>query len=185
MKTKCLIVGSLVVLTCLPTVSAAKSVTVRIGAQGLQSGTSERGGYYVVTLPVPEELSGKRLDAVLLTFYVDVAPDASIEMDYSPSVEVFPLTMALQSGRTPVFSRDHPTSRPVALGEERLVTVEITDIVRGWITAPSTNHGLVIGSFGGPKVGGLDVRSDVLGNGTAIQVTFFYQGRFGQRLSQD
>lgn len=163
----------------------AKSLAVRIDAQSLQSGTSERGTFYFVDLQVPAEISDKRLDAVLLEFYVDVAPDESIEDEYTPSIEVYPLAAPFQRGRTPVYSAAHPTSRPIALGTTQRVTVDVTDIVRSWITTPSTNHGLIIGSFGGPRIGDLDVRNDVLGGNTAIQATFFYQNRFGQRLSEE
>jgi hypothetical protein len=163
----------------------SKSVVVRVEAQNLDARTSERGPNYVVSLPVPEEVSGKRLDSVLLEFYVDVERAESIEeIDYFPSIEVFPLSAAPQVGRALAFTRSHPTSRPVALGEGQRVMVDITDIVRGWMESPSTNYGLVIGSFSGPSVGDLDVRGDVIGGGTAIQATFFYQNRFGQRVSE-
>lgn len=125
-----------------------------------------------------------RLDTVMLEFYVDVEADESTEMEgFPPSIEVYPLSEAMQVGRSPRFTTSHPTSRPVALGNGQRVMVDITDIVRGWIESPSTNHGLVIGSFSGPPVGGLDVRDDMIGNGTAIQATFFYQNRFGGRVS--
>lgn len=162
----------------------AKSIVVRLNEQTLTTGTSDRGTYHVVDLAIPEEIAGKRLDTVMLEFYVDVAANEELEMEgFVPSIEVYPLSEAVQVGRAPRFTSSYPTSRPVALGEGRRVTVDITDIVKGWIESPSTNHGLVIGSFSGPVVGDLDVRDDVIGNGTAIQATFFYQNRFGQRVS--
>ncbi len=178
-------IASLAILFALPLTATSKNVTVRVDSQSLTAGTSERGAYYVVSLAIPDEVLGKRLDSVLLEFYVDVAPDATIGVEYAPSIEVFPLTAPLQVGRQPTFSTAHPTSRPVALGEGRHVMIDITDIVKGWIASPSTNHGLVIGSFGGPKNGGLAVRNDLLGNGKAVQATFFYQNRFGQRVSAE
>ncbi len=165
-------------------VAHAKSVLVRVDAQSLDMRASERGPNYIVSVPIPEEVSGKRLDTVLLEFYVDVERAESVEeIDYFPSIEVFPLSAAPQVGRQLSFSRSHPTSRPVPLGEGQRVTIDITDVVKGWIESPSTNHGLVIGSFGGPPIGDLSVRGDVIGGGTAIQATFFYQNRFGQRVS--
>ncbi len=177
------LIGPLALLLAASSVDA-KSVTVRLDAQSITSGTSDRGPYYVVSLSVPEELAGKRLDAVLLEFYVDVAPDASLDPEYTPSIDVYPLTAAAQPNRTPVFSRNYPSSFPVALGESRRVSVDITGIVKEWIASPSANYGLVIGSFGGPKISDLDVRNDVLGSGQSLQVTFFYQNRFGGRVSQ-
>jgi hypothetical protein len=184
MKHKTRTIVALAGLLVVPLAAHSKSVTVQVAGQGLSSGTTERGVYYVVNLPVPEEVVGKRLDTVLLEFYVDVEADESITIEYSPAIEVFPLSEASQVGRSPQFTTSHPTSRPVALGDGQRVMVDITDIVKGWIASPSTNHGLVIGSFSGPKAGTLNVRSDLVGNGKALQATFFYQNRFGQRMSQ-
>lgn len=184
MKHRILTLVVFVALVAMPLLAHSKSVTVRVDGQSLNSGTTERGPHYVVSLAIPEDVFGKRLDTVMLEFYVDVEADESIEMEgFTPSIEVYPLSEAVQVGRSPRFITAHPTSRPVALGNGQRVTVDITDIVKGWIDAPSTNHGLVIGSFSGPKLGGLIVRSDVMEGGNALQATFFYQNRFGQRLS--
>jgi len=181
---KWLLLSGLFILVA-PLSTQAKSVVVRLSGQALTTGTSDRGIYHVVDLAIPEEISGKRLDTVMLEFYVDVAANEELDMEgFVPSIEVYPLSEAVQVGRTPRFTSSYPTSRPVALGERQRVMVDITDVVKGWIGSPETNHGLVIGSFGGPVLGGLDVRDDVIGSGTAIQATFFYQNRFGQRLSE-
>lgn len=184
MKSKIMTIVCLLVVVFAASSIDAKSVTVRLDSQSITSGTSDRGPYYVVNLALPEEVAGKRLDAVLLEFYVDVAPDASLDPEYTPSIDVYSLTAAAQTDRMPVFSTNHPSSFPLALGESRRVSVDITNIVKWWIASPSTNYGLVIGSFGGPKVSDLDVRNDVLGGGKSLQATFFYQNRFGGRVSQ-
>ena len=168
-----------------PLAAISKNLTVRVDSQNLTATNSELGAYYVFSLPFPEEVLGKRVDSVTLEFFVDVKPDAAIETEYVPSIDVFPLTAPWQVGREPAFSRDYPTSRPIALGEGNYVTIDVTDVVKRWIAAPSSNHGLLIGTFSGPTVGDLDVRSDLLGNGKAIQATFFYQNRFGNRVSTE
>lgn len=184
MKHKTWTIVACAALFASPYVAFSKSVTVQVAGQNLSSGTTDRGTYYVLNLTVPEEVVGKRLDTVLLEFYVDVQADESIRIEYSPSIEVFPLSEVAQVGRSPQFRTSYPTSQPVALGDGQRVMVDITDVVKGWIAEPSTNHGLVIGSFSGPKAGDLNVRSDVIGSGKALQATFFYQNRFGQRVSQ-
>ena len=163
---------------------SAKSAVLLVDSESLTARESERGTSYVVDFAVPEEVAGKRLDTVLLEFYVDIEADDAIETDYFPSIEVFPLSATPQLGREITFSRAFPTSRPVALGEGQLVSVDITDIVKGWIASPSTNHGVVIGSFSGPSVDGLDVRNNLIGEGKALRITYFYQNRFGDRISQ-
>jgi hypothetical protein len=184
MKHKTWTIAACAALLAWPYVAYSKSVTVQVAGQSLSSGTTDRGAYYVLNLPVPEDVIGKRLDTVLLEFYVDVEADETIKFDYAPSIEVFPLTETSQLGRSPQFTTAHPTSRPVALGDGQRVLLDITDIVKGWIESPSTNHGLVIGAFSGPKAGALNVRNDVIGSGKALQATFFYQNRFGQRVSR-
>jgi hypothetical protein len=185
MKSTIQTIALVIVIHSMAVLASAKSVTVRIGAEGISSGVEgDRGPYFLVELALPEEVIGKRLDTVLLEFYVDVAGDEEIEIDYTPSIEVFPLSEAPQTLRMPRYTTSHPSSQPVAIGEGRRVTVDITDIVKGWIESPSTNHGLIIGSFSGPKPGDLDLRSDVIGSGNALQATFFYQNRFGQRVSE-
>ena len=177
---------SLILASSIAVVVSAKSITVEISAQAVANGASdERGAYYVFELEVPEEVIGKRLDTVLLEFYVDVAADEEIEIDYTPSVEVFPLTASLQVGRAPSFSTSHPSTRPILVGEGRRVTVDITDIVKAWIESPPTNHGLIMGSFRGPRPGQLQLRSDVIGGGNVMKATFFFQNRTGQRVTQE
>jgi hypothetical protein len=69
------------------------------------------------------------------------------------------------------------------MGEGQRVVADITEIVRGWIETPSSNHGLVIGSLMGPKIGIVTLKSDGVAAGTTARITFFYQNRFGQRVS--
>ncbi len=172
-------------LIVMPSLVGAKTVVVKVEAQELVKGSFERGSYIVVNLPIPEDVIGKRLDAVILEFYLDVAADEAVGNEYVPSVEVYPLTEANRVGRSPVYSALHPTSRPVEIGVRQRVQVDISSIVRGWIAEPSTNFGVIIGSFSGPLLDDLNVRSDVLEGGFAIQATFFYQNRFGQRVSSE
>jgi hypothetical protein len=143
----------------------------------------DRGTYYVVNLRVPGEVIGARLDTVLLEFYVDVAADVSVGEEYTPSLEVYPLTEALREGQRPRFATDYPSTRTVSIGEGLHVLVDITEIVKHWIATPGSNYGFVVGSFSGPKMGDFDVRNDLLALGKLVRATFFYQNRFGERVS--
>jgi hypothetical protein len=60
---------------------------------------------------------------------------------------------------------------------------DITDMVRGWRASPSSNHGLVVGSLTGLEVGTVSLQNNALAASTALRVTFFYQNRFGERVS--
>jgi hypothetical protein len=62
------------------------------------------------------------------------------------------------------------------------VRIDITQIVAGWLAAPSGNHGIVIGTLSGPSVGTISLRSTAM-NGFALRLTFFYQDRSGERMS--
>jgi hypothetical protein len=61
--------------------------------------------------------------------------------------------------------------------------MDITDTVRGWVDSPTTNHGLVIGSLTGPEVADVTMNSAIPGGQGAIRITFFFQNRFGGRVS--
>lgn len=164
--------------------AASSSVTVAVTTSALSTYSAETQPSYVLSVSIPEELTGKRLDTALLEFYVDAALVESAEIEHSPSIDVRALTAAYSGSGDPQFSVESGgASRPVEVGEQRKVVVDITGIVKAWIESPQSNHGLVIGSLRGSKAGDFSVRTDVLGGGKVATVTFFYQNRFGQRMS--
>jgi hypothetical protein len=140
---------------------------------------------------LPEDVAGKRLDSVFLEFAVDATPLSEEDsVTVTPEVGVFPLTETYQAGggiggrnAEPVFTRLVPSLRPVAGGENRLVKMDVTDTIRGWIANPATNHGLVIGSLTGPEVATVTLKEAIPGGSSPIRITFFYQNRFGDRIS--
>ena len=165
------------------TTAFPKSATIKLAMSQITSKTSaERGAFYVVNVAVPEDVVGKRLDTVLLEFYVDATPTTDEEAEEMPTVGVYPLTEAVPEGE-PKFNAFVPSVRSVPMGSGQKVLADITEIVRGWIETPSSNHGLVIGSLTGPKIGSVALKNDGVAAGTTAQVTFFYQNRFGQRVS--
>jgi hypothetical protein len=62
--------------------------------------------------------------------------------------------------------------------------MDITDIVKGWLSNPSSNHGLVIGALTGPNVATVSLQSSSF-DGAAFRVTFCYQNRSGERVSTE
>jgi hypothetical protein len=167
--------------------ASAKNATITLPIGGLDARSGARGDYYVVDFAVPDEVIGKRLDSVLLELALDVSANSPEDSDNAPVVGVFPLSQSLASSgpsATPLFETGVASVRPVAVGDNRMLTIDITDIVKGWIAAPATNHGLIIGTLSGPAVGTISLKSAALGPSTALRVTFFYQNRFGDRISE-
>jgi hypothetical protein len=153
----------------------AKKISVELSPGDVTARTlAGRGTYYVVDLVVPEELAERYVDSVVLEFFVDVTPDESIGPEYTPLIEVFPLTEEVRDGQPPRYAKSYPSSRPVPVGEGQRVIIDITEIVRGWIASPATNHGLVLGSFRGPTIGALELREDLVGRDKLALATFYY-----------
>jgi hypothetical protein len=133
---------------------------------------------------IPSEVVGNRLDAVVLEFAVEATASSEADSVATPEVGVFPLTQAFNDGpETPMFEDAVPSVRPVALGANRVVRMDITDIVRGWMNQPSSNHGLVVGSLTGPEVGTVTLKETIPDSEAAIRVTFYYQNRHGEAMS--
>lgn len=181
---KCLAVASIAsVLMFQSEPASSKSITSTVDASVAQTRVQlDRGGWYVFPIEVPADIVGKRLDTVLLEFRIDVTLDESENADMTPVIAAYPLEERL-SERSPVFATSFPSARNVKPGNDQAVLVDITDIVRRWIADPSSNHGVVVGSFTGPKLNGLELENGWAGPGKIARVTFFYQDRSGERLS--
>lgn len=159
----------------------AKSRTVSVDASAVKSRSrADHGTIHVFMVEVPRELSESRLDMVLLEFQVDVELDQSEHPDMTPLVAAYPLEQPLAPAGLPLVSSAFGSARNVRAGSAQIVHVDITDIARGWIDDPSTNYGLAVGSFTGPKLTKLDLKSNFIGAEKAARVTFYYQDRFGE-----
>jgi hypothetical protein len=171
----------------------AKSATIAISIEEVDAYTGQRGDFYVVGIALPDDMAGKRLDGVFLEFAVDAAPLSLEDSVASPVVGVFPLSEAFVGRGSgdgpgqdadPVFESTVPSVRPVRVGVNRVLKMDITDIVKGWMNEPESNHGLVIGALTGPEVGIVALKDELPGSESAIRVTFLYQNRFGDRISE-
>jgi hypothetical protein len=179
-----------VVTICVTLVASAalgKSTTVSVPVSQVGTYSGDRGQFYVVNLSLPAEIAGKQLDAVILEFAVDASALSLEDSVVSPRVGVFPLTQAYTAGvdahapgraTAPVYATNVSSTRPVGRGSNRTIKMDVTDIVKGWIASPSTNHGFVIGTLTGPDVGRVSLR------GEALRATFLYENGFGEPVSE-
>ena len=144
-------------------------VTTYTPAVGVETGT-----YYKLDFDVPEVDGGAVLESAYLEFYVDVQSvvqgdfhwfdaDSVEHIGYearTPLVEVFALTSpvagAVQEGQ---LDKTTAARRPVLVGTNRRVVVNITPIVRAFIDNPSRNLGIVVGSFTGTREANFTLRT--------------------------
>lgn len=174
----------LCVLMPVSSVAVAKSVVVTVPMNGVTANNGERGTFYVLNLSIPEAVDGNQLDTVVLEFAVDASPASEEDSLETPVVGVYPVTSEFVASRgdgpigtveAPEIEAVVPSSRPVALGEHRVLRMDITDIVRGWINEPASNHGLVIGTLTGPEVGTITLNEALPSANIPIRITFFYR----------
>lgn len=88
-------------------------------------------------------------------------------------------------GGNPAYRTNVPSMWPVAAGDSRVVRLDITDIVGGWIADPSSNHGLVVGAITDPEVATVSLNTTSLGPDTAFRIRFLYQNRSGEEATQE
>jgi hypothetical protein len=164
--------------------AAAKSAVVSIPMNSVNASTGERGTFYVLDISIPEDITGNRLEMVVLEFAVDAIASSEADSLETPVVGVYPVTSEFVARRgdgpvgtveVPEIEEIVPSSRPVALGENHVLRMDITAIVTGWMSEPSSNHGLVIGTLTGPEVGGVSLNEALPGGDVPVRVTFFYR----------
>ena len=137
----------------------------------------------VLDFEIPSDVIGKRLDSVLLEFYVDASLKEGVASEYSPLIEIYPLNDDFTGDGSPSFTSVSAAVRNVKVGSGKRVLMNITDIVGKWITDPNSKHGLIIGSLTGIKSSEFVLCNDVLGGGIVARVTFQYQNRFGGKIA--
>ncbi len=127
--------------------------------------------YYSIGFNIPNGLSS--VSHAWLEFRADIsARELNGFTDPAPMLEVYALKQALSGDPDP--SEFEPTaipmSRPVATGANRLVRVDITEIVQMILAEPSKNHGIVLGPLTADKRGIVDLKQDGFGPGIAARV---------------
>lgn len=135
------------------------------------------GAYYTVEFEVPSLPEGTWLDHAVLELYVDVGSKARDEyVNDTPVLEVFALTSDFDGDFNPAeWDAETRVTRPLLLGEEKHVVMDITPIIRSFLATPSQNHGLVIGSLTGMREGDFTVLTGVFPEGEVMRVMLFYE----------
>jgi len=173
-------------LSVVASAAAAKTVVVSVPMNAVSTNTGDRGAFYVLDLSVPDGISESSLDAVVLAFAVNASPASEEDSLETPVVGVYPVMSEFVASRgdgpvgaveAPEIDSVVPSSRPVAFGEHRVLRMDITDIVKGWISEPTSNHGLVIGTLTGPEVGTITLNAALPSGDAPVRVTFFYRTR--------
>jgi hypothetical protein len=136
-----------------------------------EEGSAVATGPRVASFALPAGITGVR--QAWLELRVDVtATEVSGFRDPAPLFEVYALNTDVTGAIQPKMFREMqvPMSRPVAVGENRLVRIDITEFVRAILEEPEANHGLTFGAVTADTRGLFAVRVDGFGQGTAARV---------------
>lgn len=126
--------------------AAVQTVSVPAGAITERT-TADGSTYYQIALDLPPTVQSVR--HAWLHLRLDVS-STSVDgfQDPAPMLEVYGLKGELSRDPSPeaLEKTRLPMSRPVAAGTNRLVKIDITEIVRAIVADPSTDYGVVVGS---------------------------------------
>jgi len=145
--------------------------TIEISANRVESTVSSEGTYYVIEFDLPQNLASVR--SAWLEVRLNVSATNDGPADPAPMLEVYMLKQAIVGDPDPSeFEATRlPMSRPVALGTNRLVKIDVTEFASAVFADPNKNHGIVIGSLTGARTGGFVVNGDGFGPGVPVRVT--------------
>ncbi len=151
----------------LPGETVAAPATTVVTPHVADDGTT----YYSVSLSLPPGLAS--VTHAWLELRADVsAKDLSGFQDPAPVLDVYGLNQALARDPEPsMFDATRiPMSRPVAVGVNRLIKINITEFVEKIFADPSKNHGIVLGPLTADKRGIFGVKQDGFGPGVAARI---------------
>lgn len=155
--------------------------TMALGGNQVQARAfddDQLGNYFTVTLKLPmEELADKKIRAVFLEFYADVST-TSINGAFTttPVVQVFALTQPFSGSLNPAnFDRAAKANRPVLVGNNRRIRVDVTRLVKRLMKDPAAGHTLVVGSLEHSREGLFNIRSGVLPGDALAQIRFYFE----------
>lgn len=181
-KKTALLVGIVASLLAGATIIEAKQIVVPLGQQHLGTHSpadTMLGSYYTFSIPIPAAITGKELFGAYLEFYVDAtALEVGDVANDSPRLEVYALAGSLGESLDAedlATAALHPGN--VMVGSNRRVMRDVTDIVRGYLETPQSNHGLVLGSLTGSRDGLFTLKPDVLGKGVVARLILNYRDR--------
>ena len=110
----------------LASLALAKNATVSIPIGEVDVHSGNRGNFYIVSVSIPADVGGNRLDHVFIEFAVDATPTSREDSVATPEFGVVPLTQPYAGGgmggapgrdAVPTIETTVPSVRPVATGE--------------------------------------------------------------------
>jgi len=140
------------------------------------------GQYYTLSYQLPTDLPSERLDQAILELDVDVRAKSRDEyVNEAPVLQVYALHEPY-TGVVEASSLDTLTyaTRPVALGNNRRVLLDITRIVRAHLTGALDNNGLILGSLTGMREGDFSLVSGRLATDAVGQVRIYTRAASGR-----
>ena len=157
----------------------ADRYAVDVPASGLSTFSPDSAGlgsYYVLQFDPPAGVTSRTLRHAFLEFFLDAsAREVDSYTDNSPVLEVYALksTFTGQLDPSQFMAQALPAVRNVAVGDERRVVVDITEIVRVYLEDSAENHGLIVGSLTGIRPGVFSIRTDKIGGSAVARVVLF------------
>lgn len=127
--------------------------------------------YYSLAVPIPQGFEG--VVQAWLEIKLDVSHDSMDGfIDPAPILEVFMLAgpVSGQVSESSLASTRLPMSRPVSIGENRLVRVDVTEFIQRVLRHPQDNYGLVFGTVLGSRERHFLPRLDSFGAGTVARL---------------
>jgi hypothetical protein len=161
----CLAAGAVSATETVIALSASEIAVVEV------EGSAVATGPRVAAFTLPAGIAGVR--QAWLELRVDVtATEVGEFRDPEPLFEVYALNAEVTGAIQPKMFREMqvPMSRPVAVGENRLVRIDITEFVQKVLANPTSNHGLAFGAVTTDTRGVFAVRTDGFGPGIAARV---------------
>ena len=130
--------------------------------------------YTILRIAIPPEITASGLVRAILEVRADVqAQTIDGWMNETPIVEVYALSDDMTgSFNAAKLTKPSTMNRPIAVGSNKSVRIDITEAVVSWLENPSKNHGLVLGSFRGAREGSFTLKSDASREGALAAVTF-------------
>jgi hypothetical protein len=159
--------------------AAAQKIVTNLGANDLTTVTPEDpslGDFYVLDVDVPQGLTVSNLHLAVLELRLDVA--STDQAESTPVLEVYALNSAFTGTLNPeqFAPLTTPLHHNVAVGANRKMMLDITEIVKSYLETPSQNHGLVIGSLTGDRNGLFSIKSNALAPRIVARVVFLHGG---------
>lgn len=154
------------------------SLTINLDDTALsshQSVVEGNGPYYILQLSLPPEVT--TVSHAWLEMRMDVgAKEVGGWSDPAPVIEAYALEQAPVGEPNPSgFVRaQQPSARAVAAGPNRLVRLDITELVQRVLADPGANHGIVIGSLTADRRGIFTLRAGALGPGITGRLKVIY-----------